>query len=309
MIRRLTAAIAGLAAVATVACTAALLTQRPAHAAAAAAQADSKPLKALLVIGGCCHDYKAQQTILKEGIEARANVEVTIAYDPDTGTKHLNPVYKDPEWSKNFDVVIHDECSADVTDLEMVDRILKPHRDGLPAIVLHCGMHSYRTEGYPDKDTPWFEFTGVATTAHGPHEPLTIAFTDEDHPITRGMKGWTTGNEELYNNVRPLMKTTHPLARGKQGNAESVVAWTQAYGDKKTRVFATTLGHANELVGDARYLDLVTRGLLWSADKLDDKHLKPARNEPKAEAQPANATLVATAQAQAAGCECEDDAQ
>jgi type 1 glutamine amidotransferase len=41
-------------------------------------------------------------------------------------------------------------------------------------------------------------------------------------------------------------------------------------------VFATTLGHNNETVGDARYLDLVARGLLWAVDKLDDAHLKPA---------------------------------
>jgi type 1 glutamine amidotransferase len=286
----------------------ALLVPAPAPAAQ-----DDKTIKSLHVLGGCCHDYKAQQKLISEGVSARANVEWTIAYDPDTTTKHLNPVYKDPEWYKGFDVVVHDECSADVTDLEVVDRILKPHRDGIPAVVLHCGMHSYRTEGFPDKDTPWFQFTGQATTGHGPHEPLTITFTDEDHPITRGMKGWTTGPEELYNNVRPPMGTTHSLARGKQGKADTVVAWTQAYGPKKTRVFATTLGHDNKLVGDDRYLDLITRGLLWSVDKLDDKHLKPAKNEPKADAKqktpaPATPTQVAAANAPAQGCDCEDDA-
>ena len=43
----------------------------------------------------------------------------------------------------------------------------------------------------------------------------------------------------------------------------------------KTRVFATTLGHNNATVEDPRYLDLVTRGLLWSCDKLNDSYLKP----------------------------------
>jgi type 1 glutamine amidotransferase len=47
-------------------------------------------------------------------------------------------------------------------------------------------------------------------------------------------------------------------------------------------VFATTLGHNNDTVADPRYLDLVTRGLLWSLGKLDDKHLKPAAAETKA---------------------------
>ena len=44
---------------------------------------------------------------------------------------------------------------------------------------------------------------------------------------------------------------------------------------KKTRVFSTTIGHNNATVEDTRYLDLVTRGVLWSAGKLTDEG-KPA---------------------------------
>ena len=73
---------------------------------------DVKPIKALLVIGGCCHDYAAQKDLLKKGIEERAHVEVTIAYDPDKTTRHLNPAYENADWAKGFDVVIHDECSG-----------------------------------------------------------------------------------------------------------------------------------------------------------------------------------------------------
>ena len=56
----------------------------------------------------------------------------------------------------------------------------------------------------------------------------------------------------------------------------AVVAWTNRY-NGKTRVFGTTLGHNNDTVADPRYLDLVTRGLLWSVDKLDAAHLTPAK--------------------------------
>ena len=132
---------------------------------------DDKPIRALLVIGGCCHDYAKQKDIITKGISARANVEWTIAYDPDTGTKHLNPVYEIDDWSKGYDVVVHDECCADVKDLKIIDRILKPHREGLPGVVLHCGMHCYRSAGWPDKVTPWFEFTGLQTTGHGAQLP------------------------------------------------------------------------------------------------------------------------------------------
>ena len=59
---------------------------------------------ALLVIGGCCHDYKQAEGHPHRGHLARANVQWTIAYDPDKGTKHLNPVYEKADWAKGFDV-------------------------------------------------------------------------------------------------------------------------------------------------------------------------------------------------------------
>jgi len=243
-----------------------------------------KPLKALLVIGGCCHDYAAQKEILAQGLAARAHVEVTIAYDPDTTTKHLNPVYEKADWAAGFDVVIHDECSSDVKDKAVIDRILAPHRAGLPAVLLHCGMHSYRSEGYPGV-TPWFEFTGLQSTGHGPQAPIDVGFLKTDHAITKGLADWTTINEELYNNsAGKLLESATPLARGRQttrskkgesNTSDYVVAWINDY--KGTKVFATTLGHNNQTVADARYLDLVTRGLLWSCGKLQPEYLKESK--------------------------------
>ncbi|MFZ9747995.1 MAG: ThuA domain-containing protein, partial [Opitutaceae bacterium] len=128
----------------------------------------------------------------------------------------------------------------------------------------------------------WFDFLGLQSSRHGPQEPIQVKFTDSKHPITRGLTGWTTGKEELYNNVQPpsVYAAHRPLATGfqrtknkKSGateDAESVVVWTNEYGPKKARVFCTTLGHNNDTVADARYLDLLARGLLWAAGKLDD---------------------------------------
>jgi type 1 glutamine amidotransferase len=240
---------------------------------------ETKPIRALLVIGGCCHDYAKQKEILTKGIAERASVQWTVAYDPDKGTKHLNPVYEKPDWAKDFDVVVHDECCSEVKDEALIERILEPHRQGLPGVVLHCGMHCYRGKGYPRR-TAWFEFTGLPSTGHGPQAPIAITFLDKDSPITNGLADWTTGKEELYNNAAgKVLDTAHPLARGKQtvrgkdGKErveEVVVAWTNLY-KGKARVFATTLGHNNATVADGRYLDLVTRGLLWAVEKTAKK--------------------------------------
>ena len=247
----------------------------------------AKPIRVLLVCGGCCHDYAKQKDILAKGIAERANVEVTIAYDDDKGTKHFNPVYANPDWAKNFDVVIHDECTADVNKPEEVETVLKPHKEGLPGVVLHCGMHCYRTADWNKKGgvTPWFEFTGLQTTGHGAQLPIALHFVDTASPITKGMEDWTTINEELYNNFNDgkLFPTAKALVRGKQTTKsrtgqertdDNVVAWTNEY-NGKARVFATTIGHNDKTVADARYLDLVTRGLLWATNHLTDDG-KPA---------------------------------
>src|ERR1700683_4873838 len=77
---------------------AALLALSTAGRHAVAEEPAAKPLRALLVLGGCCHAYKTQKHILVRGIAERARVEVTVAYDPDTTTRHLNPVYQNPDW-------------------------------------------------------------------------------------------------------------------------------------------------------------------------------------------------------------------
>jgi hypothetical protein len=260
---------------------------------AAADKPAAKPIRALLVLGGCCHDYDKQKDILAKGIAERANVDVTIAYSPDKTTKVLNPVYQKDDWYAGYDVVIHDECTADVNDEATVARILKPHKDGLPGLVLHCAMHSFRTKGFNNKSappTPWFEFTGLPSTGHGPQEPIAITFSDKQSPITKGLEDWTTIKEELYNNFTgKLLDTAKPIARGKQvvknrqgqeRTDEAVVVWTNEY-NGKAKVFGTTLGHNNGTVQDPRYLDLVTRGLLWSTGHLTDDGKPAAGYEPQ----------------------------
>src|SRR5829696_5569748 len=104
-----------------------------------------KPLKVLLIAGGCCHDYAAQRNLLKDGLEARVHATVDIVYSPDKSTKATFEPYQKPDWAKGYDLIIHDECSADVKDMTYVQNVLAPHKAGIPAINLHCAMHCYRT--------------------------------------------------------------------------------------------------------------------------------------------------------------------
>ena len=251
----------------------------------AAAVPAAEPLEVLLVAGGCCHDYATQTKILKAGIEERLRAHVTVAYNPDKSTKARFEIYEKDDWAAGYDVVIHDECSADVTDGPYVARILAAHRAGTPAVNIHCAMHSYRWGEFRKPvavggdNAGWFEMIGLQSTGHGPQFPIEVAY-DGEHPITKELADWTTINEELYNNVQ-VLPTARPLATGRQTLApkkdepdakppvaEAVVAWTNEYGPKKTRIFSTSLGHNNDTVADGRYLDLVCRGILWATGKL-----------------------------------------
>jgi Trehalose utilisation len=243
-----------------------------------------KPLRVLLITGGCCHDYAQQKDLLKKGLEARANVVVDQIHSDDRSTRPPLPIFGKPDYAQGYDVVIHDECAADISDPATVEGVLKPHREGIPGVNLHCAMHSYRIGNPNDPVTPgtphgfWFEYLGLQSSGHGPQQPIAIQFTAPKHPLNVGLADWATGNEELYNNIR-VSDTATPIARGRQkvkgrDGAEKtddfVVAWTNLYGPKKTRVFSTTLGHNNGTVADPRYLDFVARGVLWAAGHLQE---------------------------------------
>lgn len=240
------------------------------------------PLKVLLITGGCCHDYEGQKDILKKGLEARAHVRVDQVHTNDKSTRPPLAILGNAEYANGYDLVIHDECGAGLSDESQVRAVLKPHLDGVPGVNLHCAMHSYRIGNPRDPVTPgtahglWFEYLGIQSSGHGPHEPIDVRFTKPSSPITRGFKDWRTYKEELYNNVS-IFDSATALASGKQKVTrrngeervdEAVVVWTNEYGPKKTKVFSTTLGHYSETVGDTRYLDLVTRGLLWATGHL-----------------------------------------
>ncbi len=226
---------------------------------------ETKPLRALLVTGGGYHDYNAQKKILPEGVTARANVEWTIVHETSTDNTRI-PLYENPNWADGYDIVVHNECYADITDPAYIGRILAAHKNGTPAIVVHCAMHTFRAL----KTDEYREFLGVGTVRHGRQHPLEVKNLQPDNPIMKGFPTtWTTGNEELYW-IEKVWPDVTVLAEAKaidNNNKDNAVIWTHTYG--KGRVFGTTIAHNNKTMSDTVYLDMFTRGLLWACDKLD----------------------------------------
>ncbi|MEC7777008.1 MAG: ThuA domain-containing protein, partial [Planctomycetota bacterium] len=221
-------------------------------ASAAVAQEGGKPaaskakaIQALLVTGGCCHDYDRQKLILTRGISARANVVWTVARQGGSTTNAKIPLYQDRDWSEGFDVVVHNECFAAVKDKDFVENIVRPHREGLPALLIHCAMHCYRTG-----DDQWFEFVGVQSPGHGPHYSFTVDNVKPAHPIMKGFGSkFVAPKGELYHSIKVFDSATVLGQASRRGdNKPQVCVWTNSYGDGK--VFATTIGHYNETMAE-----------------------------------------------------------
>jgi type 1 glutamine amidotransferase len=236
----------------------------------AADPADVKPLKVLMVTGGCCHDYENQKHILAEGISARANVEFTIVHEEGPGGKsdksHKISIYEKDDWAKGYDVVLHNECFGAVTDVAFVERIAKAHFDGVPAVMLHCSTHSYRMAATDE----WRKCVGQKSMSHEKNRDLHVKNLKPEHPVMKGFPmEWLDKGDELYKN-EILYPNFVPLAKayGEDTKMDHNLVWVNTYGD--ARVFGTTMGHANSTMEDPVYLDLVTRGLLWACGKLDD---------------------------------------
>lgn len=231
---------------------------------AIASAESAEPINALMITGGGWHDYEAQKTILSEGLSARTNIDWTIDHEGGVDSSAKISRHENTDWAGQFDVVVYDMCFSGVTDDEWIERITETHHEtGLPAVFLHCAIHSYR-----GKTEKWFEFGGVTSHRHEKHRPFTVENLRPEHPIMRAFpESWRTPQGELYEIVKIWPNST-PLAHayGVDTERHHVNIWTNHYG--KARVFGTTIGHHNETVAAPEYLDLVTRGLLWSVDKL-----------------------------------------
>ena len=240
--------------------------------ASATAALAAEPLKVLMITGGCCHDYENQKKILSEGIAARAKVKFDIVHegpgpnDP-TAREHMISVYKNKDWAKGYDLILHNECFGFVTNVAFVEGITAVHKAGVPAVFLHCSSHSYRNA----QTEEWRQCVGITSVRHDKKREFEVKTVKADHPVMKGFPATWAGPsaDELYENVK-VWPTATPLAQAysEQSKKDQVVIWVNTYG--KAKVFSTTLGHENKTMSDPVYLDLVTRGLLWACDKLDE---------------------------------------
>ncbi len=239
---------------------------------------------------GKWHKYTPQKEIFLQ-IAEKAGWEVTVQ----TGEHEPQVEWlRTKDFGKGYDAIVYNFCFAQSADLEAASNLMDQTRiNGVPAILLHCSMHSwwptykstdkeydYAKGGSPDPllfgkwektmgDKPfpsWGNFTGVASVRHGPKLPITLKRSD-DNPVTAGLPdGYATGDTELYNNVY-VGDDVVPLIKGSQeGQDDAVVMWTAPRG--KSRIVGLSWGHDVRDFESAPFQQLLT-------DAIDDMIANP----------------------------------
>jgi len=234
------------------------------HSAAAEKLYSGKPLRALIITGGCCHNYKFQAAAMTNGIGKVADAEWTVVNEGGSGTRGKIDLYNNPDWAKPYDIVIHNECFADTDDADYVRKITAAHKAGKPAIVIHCAMHTYRAAKFDD----WREFLGVTSRMHEHQSKYPVKAVAKEHPIMSGFPSdWITPMDELYviEKLWPGAKALATSVSERTGKEQPVV-WINDY--QGTRVVGTTYGHSDATFSDPVFINLLARGFVWAAGKM-----------------------------------------
>ena len=229
--------------------------------------ADAKKVLYFTHEPGKWHKYSPQKEVfIKVAKEAGWDLTVSTGeHDPQI------IALRNPKLTEGFDAVVYNFCFAKSKDLEAVSNVIKQTKEnGVPAMVIHCSMHSFWAtfkgnngkvtinpelqqkwkKEHPGKPFPvWGDFTGVASTKHGPKAPIKIEKCCE-HEATKSIKpeGYTTTKAELYNNyyvtkdVKPLLNGTQTYKKkNKEVSDKAIVMWEVPQG--KSKVIGLSLGH------------------------------------------------------------------
>lgn len=225
------------------------------------------PVKALIVTGGCCHNYLYQTFALGSGVQKVANVDFEVVNVGGRGTEAMIPLYDDADWADPYDVVIHNECFANTAEPDYIRRITEAHRGGVPAVVVHCAMHSYRAAEIDD----WREFLGVTSRKHEHQSNYPVKVQMPDHPVMEDFPtDWVTPMDELYL-IEKLWPNAKILASSvsEKDSSEHPVMWVNHFGG--TRIVGTTYGHTDETFGSDVFIRFLARAILWTSGATDKK--------------------------------------
>ncbi|MEQ8789753.1 MAG: ThuA domain-containing protein [Pirellulaceae bacterium] len=139
--------------------------------------------------------------------------------------------------------------------------LLKYVKEGGNVVALHFACSAFQEwKGYGDLlGRVWVKGVG----GHGPYGEFTVNITDQEHPVTKGLKDFKT-EDELYAKLSGGADITVLATADSDwsGKTEPIV-FTKVYG--KGRVLQNVLGHGADAKQTPAYKQLLRRGVEWAA--------------------------------------------
>jgi len=230
----------------------------------------TKEIKVLIITGDHGHNWKETTPFLKELLtKAGHQVDVTEAPSKDLTADNLG----------RYDVLLLNyrnmpqgakDNPASVWSDENKKAFTEAVKGGKGLVVYHHASAAF--VGTSDFEKEFEKTIAGGWRKQGNHGKMHefVVTTRKDHPVTKGLKEFKHGRDELYQNSLTLPgsevlataysdKDKDPKNTGK----DEPVVWAAAYG--KARVFHTSLGHDVEAMGSAGFKALLIRGVEWAA--------------------------------------------
>lgn len=230
--------------------------------------AQDSTIQALLITGGGWHDYEAQKKLLTQGINERLGnqIEWTVVHEGEGSPSHKVSILKKQNWADQYDVVVHNTGFARMRDGDFLAQFVKEHK-GTPAVLIHAAIQSYR---YARPADPWFKFMGYQSmVSEAESRPEIENIAPENSIMDDLPKTFSIPEDEVFI-AEKIWGDITVLARayGEETGEYQPITWTHEVDSTQTRVFATTLGHHNEMYEQDEFLTMVANGILWAVERL-----------------------------------------
>lgn len=165
-------------------------------------------------------------------------------------------VFRDGERLKRLDLIVP-IWTMGAIEQEQLEPLLTAVRSGVGIGGVHGMADAFRNE-------PEYQLmVGGQWVAHPGDDGVEyqVRITGVESPITAGISDFTVVSEQYYLHVDPAITV---LATTNFGATRMPVVWTKHYG--AGRVFYCSLGHQADIVSMPPVLEIVTRGLIWTAE-------------------------------------------
>lgn len=229
------------------------------------------PIRTLLITGTNNHNWQYTSRVHKETLEATGRFTVDITDTPQSTLADSDALSKYTLFVLDWNDWEGKTKWGEAAERNFVGAV----NAGTGVVAIHSANNAHR--GWTEYEKMLGLMWEKGTTGHGKFHAFDVVFTDEEHPITKGLPTIKGQNDELYHKLvnaqnaeyRLLARAMSAKETGGTGEYEPM-AFTLQFG--KGRIFATPLGHvwngdegSKVSVLGTGFRALVCRGAEWAA--------------------------------------------